>query len=478
MGKQILVGVTSKNILKPSGYTNRNHIGVTYSCDSETQEYTLNGTTNNNGDILLESNINLEWEVGTKYTITIIQTGGTATLGGSSGISYSFSIFTMNNSSYIRNGNLSVPELPGEISFTGNAIAENGGSGYKLYLQLWRTGTTFDNYKFKIQIEKGTSYTGYQPYFKNTAKLAKDMKVGVDNVARKVKKVLVGVNDTAKLIWQEEISKEQTCNFKLIYDGTLFNGQNWTEEAGGFIVDDIVRDDFYEEPEIDTTYMRFQGGGNSGNPEFMGLYTINPISIKGYSSLGVIMKLENCSDTNLIVAGDIGMSTVNKNFYEEISMPNDRSHYDREIPMDMINVFLYTDISGINYSEGYPRVNVNGFDTAAHIFGMFLYGEDDWYSVCKMAGLNPDNYTTIDEFISALGAEGSSYLEDESLVDYILLTCTGDFMIHSLTNRMFYDRIHVSSYGYKFSENKYWGNFLNIINECGFPMNGYGVPQD
>lgn len=153
-----------KNIFQAKENTGKSNIGVTYSCNAETQEYTLNGTTTSPGDLLLESGMVLDWEIGTPYTVTIIQTGGKATLGTGTGITYSFSIFSMNNTKYMRSGNLSVAELPGKINYTGNAIEEAGGTGYKFYLQLLRKGTTFENYKFKVQIEKGKKSTAYVPY--------------------------------------------------------------------------------------------------------------------------------------------------------------------------------------------------------------------------------------------------------------------------------------------------------------------------
>ena len=111
----------------------------------------MNGKTNARGDLLLGSGILLDWKPGEKYTVTIIQTGGKATLGEGSGITYSFSIFNNNNSKYLRSGNLYLTEFPGTVSFSGNAIAESTeDSGYKLYLQLWWAGTYFENYKFNI----------------------------------------------------------------------------------------------------------------------------------------------------------------------------------------------------------------------------------------------------------------------------------------------------------------------------------------
>lgn len=201
MAEKIYVGANSKNIFNGKRTTSGTHIGVTYSYDKENQEYTLNGTSTNVGDLLLESGIPIDWEVGEYYTVTIIQTGGTAVIGDGEGITYSFSIFSMNNTKYIRDGNLSAMEFPGTRLFTAKAFAEVGGAGYKFYLQLWRVGTVFDNYKFKVQIEKGSQATDYVPYFRNVAKEAKKIYFSKNGIARLAEKAYTSVNGIAKLVY-------------------------------------------------------------------------------------------------------------------------------------------------------------------------------------------------------------------------------------------------------------------------------------
>ena len=202
MAEKIYVGVNSKNIFNGKQNNGKSNIGVTYSYDESTQEYTLNGTSTSRGDLLLDSGIVLDWEVGQKYTVTIIQTGGTATLGDGEGITYSFSLFNDNLSKYLRSGNLYVEEFPGIISFSGNAIAESvEGTGYRFYLQLWWVGTTFENYKFKVQIEKGSQATDYEPYFRNVAKEAKKIYFSKEGVARLAEKAYTSVNGVAKLVY-------------------------------------------------------------------------------------------------------------------------------------------------------------------------------------------------------------------------------------------------------------------------------------
>jgi hypothetical protein len=201
MAEKIYVGVNSKNIFNGKRTTSGTHIGVTYSYDKENQEYTLNGTATGRGDLLLESGLPIDWEIGEYYTVTIIQTGGTAVIGDGEGITYSFSIFSMNNTKYIRDGNLSAMDFPGTRSFTAKAFEEVGGAGYKFYLQLWRVGTVFDNYKFKVQIEKGSQVTDYEPYFRNVAKEAKKIYFSKEGVARLAEKAYTSLNGIARLVY-------------------------------------------------------------------------------------------------------------------------------------------------------------------------------------------------------------------------------------------------------------------------------------
>ena len=209
MPKKLYVGATGKNIFHDKQNNGKTNIGVTYLYDEKTQEYTLNGTTTARGDLLLGNGIVLDWKIGEKYTVTIIQTGGKAILGQGDGITYSFSIFNNNNSKYLRSGNLYVQDFPSINSFSGNAILEStNGSGYKFYLQLWWIGTTFENYKFKVQIEKGNQYTGYSKYNPNTPRKTIKLYFNFEKEPAPVKKAIKGYvgdeNNIARLFFRGE----------------------------------------------------------------------------------------------------------------------------------------------------------------------------------------------------------------------------------------------------------------------------------
>lgn len=151
-----------KNIYTPTE-VNSSNVGVTFKYDKINDEYILNGTVSRPGDLLLTSGFKpRNWIVGEPYTLTIIQTGGEAILGSTTGNTYSFSLFTNDLSGYMRGDVLNLSSFPTKYTWTKNAIAENTGEGFKFYLQCWSTGTVFKNFKFKVQLEKGDKYTGYE----------------------------------------------------------------------------------------------------------------------------------------------------------------------------------------------------------------------------------------------------------------------------------------------------------------------------
>lgn len=198
MAKKIYTGIGEANIFIPSTSHNASNIGITYSYDKDKDEYTLNGKTTSPGDIVLESNLLLDWAAGEKYEINITQLGGVAKVGEGSGITYSFSIFSKDNTKYLRNGNLSMLYFPGDLKFSGNAIAESGGTGFKLLLQIWRIGTVFENYKFRITARKY-------------------------GVAREVKKGYVGIKELKNIINIDNVTLENVTSSNGIMTHTAGN---------------------------------------------------------------------------------------------------------------------------------------------------------------------------------------------------------------------------------------------------------------
>jgi hypothetical protein len=88
-------------------------------------------------------------------TVQLSEDGGTTT--------YAWSIFNPNASKYLR-GSTSLPSFNEIYNFTGKAFE---GEKYNIFLQCWRKNTVFNNYKVKIQLEKGSKVTDYESYYLN-----------------------------------------------------------------------------------------------------------------------------------------------------------------------------------------------------------------------------------------------------------------------------------------------------------------------
>ena len=153
---------TGKNLFKKQGTHSGGGVGVEVAYDSATQTYTLNGTVEREGNLIL-SNGSLYINPGEQITMSVTNISGTANLASGTGITYAYSIFTQDLNYYIR-GSVSTDSFQPTYKFTKNMISSSGGPNYKVLLQLWRVGTTFNNYKIKIQIEKGSTATTFEPF--------------------------------------------------------------------------------------------------------------------------------------------------------------------------------------------------------------------------------------------------------------------------------------------------------------------------
>ena len=157
------VTVWGKNLMHRDYDRAVTSIGVTAEWDPETQEFVLNGTTTSGGDIKLCDPFDIRWIPGETYIVTVQQTGGTAILGSYTGTTYAWGIFQSNAAKYVR-GSTSNTEFTQTYQFTAKAFEQDAGKYNILYFQCWAKGTVFDNYRVKIQIEKGSAATEWEPY--------------------------------------------------------------------------------------------------------------------------------------------------------------------------------------------------------------------------------------------------------------------------------------------------------------------------
>ena len=151
---------TGKNVI-PFVSAPKTELGITVTYDSENSIITLNGTTNNQGNINLYNVPNVDWVIGQRYTMSVIPVGGSATLGSGSGITYAFGLFNSNYSEWFR-GHTSLTDFSSVYSLT--SVAQFDATNSHFLLQCWRVGTVFNNFKIRVQIELGTTATAYEPY--------------------------------------------------------------------------------------------------------------------------------------------------------------------------------------------------------------------------------------------------------------------------------------------------------------------------
>lgn len=175
--------VGSKNLYKPvDGFVPKDSwTKVQVSYDPLTEEYLLNGTVAEPGNLTLAQLVPA-WTVGERYTVTVFVTGGTANLNEPSGITFGFSIFSADLTQYLR-GSINLASFPEKYTFTATAFAPSGGENPQMLLQLWNVGCTFEDFRFKIQIEKGSTSTNYaSPQPSGSAKWPDGLKSGFPSV--------------------------------------------------------------------------------------------------------------------------------------------------------------------------------------------------------------------------------------------------------------------------------------------------------
>ena len=140
------------------------HMGVTVEWDAVNQEFIFNGTTTAPGDIKLVTPMSIDWVIGENYTVSVRHISGTVKLAeGTNTTTYSWGIFQDNASKYVR-GAVYYTEFYDLYDFTAKAFELDPGRSHILYFQCWRPGTVFDNYRVKVQIEKGDTVTDWEAY--------------------------------------------------------------------------------------------------------------------------------------------------------------------------------------------------------------------------------------------------------------------------------------------------------------------------
>lgn len=146
-----------KNLFYHNG-TPSTHVGVAVSYDEATQIYTLNGTTTSAGNIVLSDNFKIDAAPGEDITFTAEILSGAVTVQGNY---FFWALFSRDNAWYLRNTTGAKLTSPGTISVTGKMPDKEL---FYCFPQVAAAGEVFDNVKVRIQIEKGTNATAWEPY--------------------------------------------------------------------------------------------------------------------------------------------------------------------------------------------------------------------------------------------------------------------------------------------------------------------------
>lgn len=145
--------------------TNDFNSDIKIAVDAE-KNITLNGTTVEKSNIVIGM-CRLHWVAGKTYTMYIKKVGGSASLGSDDGITFAYSLFTMDYNHFFR-GDTNSKNLDAYIA-SNAALAE---TELIFMLQCWRVNTVFNNFKFQIEVVEGaTAPTAYTPYQGDTLDL-------------------------------------------------------------------------------------------------------------------------------------------------------------------------------------------------------------------------------------------------------------------------------------------------------------------
>ena len=151
--------VKARNVITfPAANTQKTYNGITavYNGDGT---FTLNGTLTANGDLRLIEPLELDWTPGLKYTFSARHISGTVEMADGGANTFAYGIFQNDAAKYVR-GSIGMTAFPELYTFTATAFELTDSNKHLvLYLQCWRVGTVFDNYRFSVLLEEGETAT-------------------------------------------------------------------------------------------------------------------------------------------------------------------------------------------------------------------------------------------------------------------------------------------------------------------------------
>ncbi len=148
MGDIIVDGLTGKNMVDMSTFATTTSNGITATYDISTNELTINGTATARTDINLAPFNKMKFKSGTQYTFSSTYVSGST---------------TENCTIYLQDANYNYQGFTLLLNENNTSFTNSFNADISITLNILRipNGTTLDNYKCKLQMEKGNTATDY-----------------------------------------------------------------------------------------------------------------------------------------------------------------------------------------------------------------------------------------------------------------------------------------------------------------------------
>lgn len=246
----------------------------------------------------------------------------------------------------------------------------------------------------------------------------------------------------------------QLVNYKFIYDGSLAASEgNICEEAGGFdFINTRTSAGSYNYEDVSTLRTNSQS-----------IITNNPLDLIEYAKLVCLINHRNSS------SGDTYYSTVYTGVMPDKSISDNRvdtatdntsitkydtTFSDYELSTNITNVVI-----------GYPCLGIisnnSNTSTQTRLLYMFMFKQDNWQELCRIAGLNPSDYA--DEATLCANTDAINVImQNEKAMNYMAYFCTGTLMYEFTQNESYLALINTSPYYSVILNNEHWAKFINI----------------
>lgn len=262
---------------------------------------------------------------------------------------------------------------------------------------------------------------------------------------------------------------EQLINYKFLYDGSLEQTENWSEDTGGYGLVENYSGLGTLTTNSDNMTLQCKVNAGTASPSMFSAMTNNKVELIDYKlacsySNVTVSNSSNTEYSFLRVRSTNTFPAYNQSTFtgDDISTNTNNTTIKYSQYMSDNNVLLDCDIE--NVSLGYLYQGIRGGSTVdkAIIYSMFLVKQDNWQELCDIAGLNSSDYTDEAELCTNSDAI-NTILQNEKAVDYMVYFCTGTFMYNFIRNSANITAINSSPYYDKILNNEHWNKFINMV---------------